>query len=60
MRNVEQGRIPADGAGDGRAPYERPELRELSVRETQNGTLDTDLESFVSPGGTRGSIPDPS
>jgi hypothetical protein len=62
MRNDEQGRI---GDGDGRARYERPELRELSVSETQGGDLANDLESFssTSPGGTflgQGAIPDPS
>jgi hypothetical protein len=56
MAATEQGWTGAAGSGDARAPYERPELRELSVGETQGGTINTDLETFVTPGGSRGSL----
>jgi hypothetical protein len=48
MRNDEQGRI---AAGDAREPYERPELRELSVSETLGGFVQNEPESstFTNP-----------
>jgi hypothetical protein len=50
MTNDEQGPVGADGRGDARAPYERPELRELSVSETLTGPTLRDVETFLGDG----------
>jgi hypothetical protein len=54
MTNDEQGPVGADGRGDARAPYERPELRELSVSETLTGAIVFTEELFNESGDKRG------
>jgi len=54
MGIIEQGGIGADGAGDARAPYERPELRELSVSETLTGAIEFPEELFNESSQPRG------